>query len=137
MQVSLPNWNQDERFGAYGGAHAMVMGGYGRVTDALAEQITDLKLNSPVSKIVHSPDHVEVHTRQGEVLQADAVIVSIPIGVLKAGSIHFEPALPQWKQTAISRIGMGKLSKVRLRSIIQHSTLCVHELMSALERCPL
>lgn len=111
-QVSLANWNQDERFGAYGGAHAMVLGGYGRVTDALAAQIRDLRLNSDVCRVEHTPDHVDVHLRHGEVLRADAVIVSVPIGVLKTGAIEFAPSLPAWKQTAISRIGMGKLSKV-------------------------
>jgi monoamine oxidase len=112
LQVSLLNWNQDERFGAYGGPHAMVMGGYGQVTDALAAEILDLQLKKPVRKVIYTADGVEVHTRGGEIFIGDAAIVSVPIGVLKADTIQFDPELPHWKQAAISRIGMGKLNKV-------------------------
>ena len=38
-RISMAHWNQDEAYGGFGGAHAMVEGGYGRVTDALAEDL--------------------------------------------------------------------------------------------------
>jgi monoamine oxidase len=56
---------------------------------------------------------VAVTTAGGEVLHGDAVVVSVPLGVLKAGSIAFRPALPPWKQEAISRLGFGDLNKVK------------------------
>jgi polyamine oxidase len=90
----------------------MVMGGYGQVTDALAAEISDLQLNKPVSKVLYTSQGVEVHTRDGKMFIGDGVIVSVPIGVLKANAIQFDPELPQWKQAAIARIGMGKLNKV-------------------------
>jgi lysine-specific histone demethylase 1 len=43
----------------------------------------------------------------------DAVLVTVPLGVLKAGSIAFQPPLPQRKQEAIERMGFGTLNKVR------------------------
>lgn len=46
-------------------------------------------------------------------IEGDAVVISVPVGVLKAGGIAFEPPLPDWKQQAMSVIGMGKLDKVR------------------------
>ena len=36
-KVSMAHWNQDEVYGGFGGAHCMIKGGYGAVTDALAE----------------------------------------------------------------------------------------------------
>ena len=114
LQVDLVNWNQDERFGAYGGAHAMVLGGYGQLTDAMASHILNLRYSSPVASIVCSSTGATVTTRGGTEHKADIVIVSVPVGVLKAGSIQFSPALPTWKQQALSQIGMGKLNKVRL-----------------------
>ncbi len=49
---------------------------------------------------------------------ADAVIVTVPLGVLKANKILFDPPLPRWKQAAIERIGYGGdavLNKIFLR----------------------
>lgn len=57
-------------------------------------------------------DGVRVRTAAGEVLAADAVVVTVPLGVLKAGAITFRPPLPPWKQEAIGRLGFGDLNKV-------------------------
>ena len=35
------------------------------------------------------------------------MLVTVPLGVLKAGSIAFDPPLPQRKQEAIQRMGFG------------------------------
>ena len=42
----------------------------------------------------------------------DAVVVTASLGVLKAGSINFDPPLPKWKSDAINRLGFGNLNKV-------------------------
>jgi hypothetical protein len=118
-QVDLGNWNQDERFGAYGGAHAMVMGGYSQLTDAMAAHVKQLHYNAAVSHVTCTDGSVKVVTRDGREFLGDTVIVSVPVGVLKQGSISFSPALPMWKQEALGQIGMGKLNKARL-----HPCLC-------------
>ena len=43
---------------------------------------------------------------------AEAVLVTVPLGVLKQGSIAFQPPLPPRKQDAIARMGFGILNKV-------------------------
>jgi len=48
------------------------------------------------------------------VLQADAVVISLPLGVLKANAVAFDPPLPLRKQHAIDRLGFGILNKVLL-----------------------
>ena len=45
---------------------------------------------------------------------ARAVVVTVPLGVLKAGAIKFRPALPRRKLSAISKLGMGVLNKTYL-----------------------
>ena len=60
---------------------------------------------------------VEVHTHSTEsgctnIFKADAVIVTVPLGVLKSGTISFYPPLPEWKQQAINTLGFGLLNKV-------------------------
>ena len=38
--------------------------------------------------------------------------MTVPVGVLKRGTIAFDPPLPPDKQDAISRMGFGLLNKV-------------------------
>ena len=41
-----------------------------------------------------------------------AVIVTVPLGVLKAGAVRFVPPLPDWKRAAVDKLGFGDLNKV-------------------------
>jgi monoamine oxidase len=58
---------------------------------------------------------VKVTTRQGEELEASLVLVTLPLGVLKAGAVQFVPLLPEWKAGVVSRMGFGDLNKVVLQ----------------------
>ncbi|RZR87368.1 hypothetical protein BHM03_00014765 [Ensete ventricosum] len=51
----------------------------------------------------------------GSTLIADAAVITVPVGVLKANLIEFEPRLPDWKRSAISDIGVGIENKIALR----------------------
>ena len=60
---------------------------------------------------------VEVHARSTQtgcssIFRADAVVLSVPLGVLKANVISFHPPLPEWKTQAIHNLGFGLLNKV-------------------------
>lgn len=46
---------------------------------------------------------------------ADAVIITVPLGILKANLIKFKPKLPEWKVSAISDLGVGNENKIALR----------------------
>lgn len=114
LQVDLENWNQDERFGAYGGAHAMVLGGYSQLTDAMASHVRALHYESAVASLTVADGGVTAMTHDGRDFRGDLAIVAVPVGVLKAGGLQFSPELPAWKQQALGQIGMGKLNKVCL-----------------------
>jgi len=64
----------------------------------------------------HGPKHsvVQVTLQNGTVLEADSVICTLPLGILKTKSIQFEPPLPETKQQAIQRLGTGLLNKCAL-----------------------
>jgi lysine-specific histone demethylase 1 len=47
------------------------------------------------------------------IFRADAVLVTLPLGVLKTNAISFHPPLPEWKTQAIHNLGFGLLNKVR------------------------
>ncbi len=62
---------------------------------------------------------VEIHTNSTEtncsnVFKADAVVMTVPLGVLKSSTISFHPQLPEWKQQAINNLGFGLLNKVAI-----------------------
>ena len=44
--------------------------------------------------------------------EADVVIITIPVGALKAGRIMFDPPLPRHVLGALDRIGAGVVTKV-------------------------
>ena len=68
---------------------------------------------STVSAIASTDDGVSV-TAAGAIYEGSAVIVTVPLGVLKAGAIAFDPPLSAAKQAAIERMEMGNLEKVVL-----------------------
>lgn len=56
-----------------------------------------------------------VTVEDGRNFIADAAIVTVPLGILKANLINFEPKLPEWKLSAISDLGVGNENKIALR----------------------
>lgn len=115
--LSLRHWDQDDDF-EFTGAHLCLRDGYDALPKALAKGV-DSRLNTAVTAIHYSSDDVEVHTHSTEsgctnIFKADAVIVTVPLGVLKSGTISFYPPLPEWKQQAINTLGFGLLNKVIL-----------------------
>lgn len=97
----------------YSGGETAIVGGYRRLVDTLAHDL-DIRLEHPVTAVRHGGGPVSVETPHG-VFDGSHVLVTVPLGVLKARSITFDPPLPADKQSAIDRIGMGTLEKVLLR----------------------
>lgn len=121
--VSLPHWNQDDVYGGFGGAHCMIKGGYDAVVESIAkglsihlsQVVTDISYSGVESGNDDNSSHrVKVSTSIGNEFYADAVLITVPLGCLKAESIKFSPPLPHWKNSAIQRLGFGVLNKVVL-----------------------
>jgi monoamine oxidase len=91
---------------------AMPRGGYRGVVDALADELT-IHLETTVERIVQGGDGVIVHTSSGA-FDGSHVLVTVPLGVLKAAAIQFEPPLPAGHLAAIERMGFGVLEKVAI-----------------------
>jgi len=60
---------------------------------------------------------VTVVCADGTRIGADAVVVTVSLGVLKSSMIQFDPELPAEKTTAISRLGFGLLNKANHESL--------------------
>ena len=58
---------------------------------------------------------VQIRLQSGERLVAERVVVTVPLGTLRAGDIRFSPALAPARQQAIETLRMGLLNKCWLR----------------------
>ncbi|WP_080441433.1 flavin monoamine oxidase family protein [Burkholderia ubonensis] len=105
-------WGLDE--GANFGGHEVVFPqGYDQLVDRLSLGL-DVRFDQTVTQIEYGGNRVRVHTNRGA-LEADRVIVTLPLGVLKARTVKFTPELPDEKLGAIERLGMGIYDKLYLR----------------------
>nr|WP_256386637.1 NAD(P)/FAD-dependent oxidoreductase [Hydrocoleum sp. CS-953] len=73
-----------------------------------------IKLNTLVKEISRTEKGVTLGFEKINNQSFDAVLVTVPLGVLKKGDIKFHPVLPKNKQRAIYRLGMGTLDKIYL-----------------------
>lgn len=87
--------------------------GFRVIPEFLAQELR-IELGQVVKEIQWHQPPIRVITQKTEFL-ADHVIVTLPLGVLQAGEVRFAPELPQNKQTAIAKLGMGVLNKCYLR----------------------
>ncbi len=109
-RISLRHYGEYEELE---GGDQLLEGGYVTLVEALAEGL-DIRLEEPVRRIDHDAAGVTVRTDSGA-FRGSHAIVTVPLGVLQAGSIEFEPPLPEEKLAAIARLDMGTLEKVILR----------------------
>jgi monoamine oxidase len=90
------------------------VGGYRELVGRIAEPL-DVRLGREVVGIDHGPDGVSVHTTTGAPEVGTHVVVTVPLGVLKARTIRFDPDLPAVRWLAIDRLGFGRFEKLALR----------------------
>ncbi|GAB0131658.1 hypothetical protein EsDP_00000120 [Epichloe bromicola] len=117
--LSLSLWDIDAG-NEWEGNHTMVIGGYQSVARGLLQCPAPLDLTNKfaVTSIRYHSSSFDgpatIESEDGRTVEADNVVCTIPLGVLKQGNIAFEPALPDWKVGAIERLGFGILNKVVL-----------------------
>ncbi|KAL7082498.1 hypothetical protein ACP275_14G102100 [Erythranthe tilingii] len=109
--LSMAFWDQDDPY-EMGGDHCFIPGGNERLIRALAEDLP-IFFNRPVESVRYGSDGVIIHAG-GQEYQSDVVLCTVPLGVLKEGTIEFSPELPQRKKDAIERLGFGLLNKVAI-----------------------
>lgn len=108
-KLSSTLYNEGEEFD---GEERIATNGYDTIPNYLATGL-NIQLNQRVSKIDYSNTKIKV-THNGTISNADYVLVTVPLGVLKANTIQFAPALPVEKQTAIQKVGMNCVNKFLL-----------------------
>ena len=98
-----------------------IHGGYQTLLEVWQKQATEfgvsIRLNTVVESIAWKHGHAELAARsEGGALNLTAkrVLITLPLGVLQAGTVRFAPPLPLEKLRAIGYLEMGKVIRVTL-----------------------
>jgi monoamine oxidase len=99
-----------------------IRGGYAELMDVFRRQLRDMGLaiqfNTAARNIRWGRGLVEIiceNTAGPARISAPRVLITVPLGVLRAGSIRFSPALPSETLNALEKLEMGKVTRVTLR----------------------
>ncbi|MBV8519197.1 MAG: FAD-dependent oxidoreductase [Acidobacteria bacterium] len=98
------------QFRLAGGQHALI----DWLRAGLDPDTSELRLGTPVAAIEWSQGAVSVETARGERIRANAAVLTLPIGVLKAGSVRFDPPLRE-KESMIAHLEAGHVVKIAFR----------------------
>jgi len=95
--------------------------GYSALVDCLVNSLkrqgVTVRTQTEVTKIDWTCGHVALLLETGtgpELFEADAAVVTLPLGVLQAGSLEFDPPLPEEKIEAIHSLQFGAVTRMAL-----------------------
>jgi len=104
----------------YGFRNFRLVEGYSALVDRVAARLGGrIRRSCAVTDVQVTPSGVRVRAAGSDgsptEYHAKGVVVTVPLGVLKSGTIVFDPPLPKEKQTAIERIAFGDVYALQLR----------------------
>ncbi len=111
--LSLFNWDVETPFS---GPDHLILDGYQKITDQLVQSAlltSDILMKQVVKSVDYSSTFTTVTTDK-RAFTAKKVLVTLPLGVLKANTVKFTPTLPVKKQASIQKLGSGVLNKTYL-----------------------
>jgi monoamine oxidase len=102
-------WSEEEEPSQY-----RINGGYAKLYEFLQREVEDhgglIKLNHEVKEIIWRKNEVQVKTAF-ETFHGNKCVVTVPVSILRSGTISFEPAIPDLIDAAC-KIGFGGVVKV-------------------------
>lgn len=87
-----------------------ILEGYGAIVEALGVGL-EIHTQSVVRRVQWNDQGVVVTTDAGHVYRGRSAVITLPVGVLQAGDVEFDPPLPQEKMRALAGLGMGPVAK--------------------------
>ena len=73
-----------------------------------------VQLNTPITSVNYSGEVITLTAKDGSTYEANKVVVTVPVSMLKSGGITFSPGLPGSFTSSLARIGMGASLRVVL-----------------------
>ena len=100
-----PSWHNNFRYNFMPESKFKNTTWYDFVSENIANSVLqNIQYNSPVVSIDYTNNKVSVKTTDGTTYEADRVLVTVPIGILKSETISFKPELCQERRDAIKEI---------------------------------
>lgn len=104
---------------AFGYSNYQILEGYSDLLVRRAASLRDrIRLNTKVTRVERSSVRVRIAaiTPEGEEeYRAKRVVVTLPLGVLKANAVAFDPPLPESKRRAIEAVAFGHAMAIQMR----------------------
>ena len=91
----------------------LVQGQMGQIVDIMSKNLK-IQKQWPVSQIKQVNNQVILRNMNNQSMIFDKIVLSVPLGVLKAETLNFEPQLPYQIRSAYQRLGSGMLDKLVL-----------------------
>ena len=91
-----------------------VLGGFQKVVSDALDSVA-VWTSNVVSEVSYGDEGVSIRFATGESLQADRVVITVPLGVLKSRDIKFEPQLPLSHTIAMIGLEVGTVDSIWLR----------------------
>ncbi len=88
--------------------------GYSHLLEQFAAGL-DIRYATTVTRISRSPSGVQVYTDAGQTYTAQQVVITLPLALLQANAVEFDPPLPETKLKAIHGLGVGHITKLILK----------------------
>lgn len=110
---ALSAWSYDEAE-AFGGGDALFPQGYDQLATHAARGLA-IRLGARLTAVRATRDGLRLTFADGSETEADAMVCTLPLGVLQSGDVTFDPPLAPARQAAIESLGMGLLNKCWLR----------------------
>jgi len=102
-----------EEGATYRGGDVLVSGGYVGIPAELLDGI-EVRLRSAVATVTATDSRARVILASGQALVADAVVVAVPLALLRAGTPRIDPMPPQVRR-ALRSLVTGTFEKIVLR----------------------
>ncbi len=87
-----------------------IVEGYGAIVEALGVGL-DIETRTVVNRVRWGAQGVTVTTDDGREFRGRTAVITLPLGVLQAGDVTFDPPLPAPKRQALAGLGMGPVAK--------------------------
>jgi polyamine oxidase len=109
--VSAAHFDQED---GHAEGHFLLPHTYGPLLAATAQGV-EVAFGHEAVAVAADGVGATVRTRAGLAFAAPVVVVAVPLGVLKAGGLHFAPPLSAAKRAAVAAVGFGMEDKIVLR----------------------
>jgi monoamine oxidase len=127
---ALSEWSAAQALAAL--SATKLVKGTRELIDSIASQakLTDIRLNSPVRRVVQNGEEVRVELTSGVAVSAPTALIAIPMNVLN--SVQFEPRLSEIKRTASTQrhAGAGRKCYVRVKGDIGNVSVLAPEVQA-------